>query len=165
MPHALYRAVRTVRQRLSKGVSDLIIVNYCEQMPNPRSRVYLDRQRDRFHMPRLVLDWVINREETESLLRLHALLDDRLRRHGLGRVERPSEEAPSYTDASHHIGTTRMSTNPREGVVDEHCKVHGVDNLFIAGSAVFPTAGHANPTLTIVALAIRLAERLQRNAA
>ena len=88
-------------------------------------------------------------------MRLHDLLDSHLRRNGLGRLDHSS--APfgelKYTDASHHLGTTRMSADPRDGVVDEHCRVHGVANLFIAGSGVFPTAGHANPTLTIVALA------------
>ena len=62
----------------------------------------------------------------------------------------------------HHIGTTRMAEDPTHGVVDRNCQVHGVDNLFIAGSSVFPTAGHANPTLTIVALALRLADHLKR---
>jgi choline dehydrogenase-like flavoprotein len=69
---------------------------------------------------------------------------------------------PCYTDASHHMGTTRMSEDPRSGVVDRNSRVHGVDNLYVAGSSVFPSAGHANPTLTIVALALRLAEHLRR---
>jgi choline dehydrogenase-like flavoprotein len=63
-------------------------------------------------------------------------------------------------DVFHHAGTTRMAGNPSEGVTDEHCRVHGIGNLYVAGSSVFPTAGHANPTLTILALALRLAERL-----
>jgi choline dehydrogenase-like flavoprotein len=98
------------------------------------------------------------------MLRLQTLLDTYLRKHQLGYVDNTSEPFREllYTDASHHIGTARMSTDLRTGVVDAHCKVHGIDNLFIAGSAVFPTAGYANPTLTIVALAIRLAEHLKR---
>jgi choline dehydrogenase-like flavoprotein len=133
-------------------------------MPNPQSRVYLGDKRDRLDMPRLVLDWRIRREETESLIRLQELLDCHLRRHRLGWLEVTSEEFSDqlYRDASHHIGTARMSRNRQDGVVDERCAVHGVDNLFIAGSAVFPTAGHANPTLTIVALASRLAAHLKR---
>jgi choline dehydrogenase-like flavoprotein len=66
-----------------------------------------------------------------------------------------------YEELAQYYGTTRMSTDPRQGVVDAQCQVHGVNNLFIAGSAVFPTSGHANPTLTLVALAIRLAERFK----
>ena len=163
MPHFLYSTARKFKQWLSKGVTELIVVNYCEQMPNPQSRVYLSDKRDRFNMPRLVLDWQLRPEETHSLMRLQALLDKYLRQHQLGCLETPAEPFSDllYTDASHHIGTTRMSTDPRQGVVDAQCNVHGVDNLFIAGSAVFPTSGHANPTLTIVALAIRLAERLR----
>jgi choline dehydrogenase-like flavoprotein len=162
LPHFFYSPARKLRQRLSKGVRELVIVNYCEQMPNPQSRVYLGDRRDRLNMPLLVLDWKIRREETATLLRLQALLDCHLRRQGIGRVDTTGEFSPErYRDASHHIGTARMSRDPRDGVVDEQCAVHGVSNLFIAGSAVFPTSGHANPTLTIVALAIRLAAHLK----
>jgi choline dehydrogenase-like flavoprotein len=63
----------------------------------------------------------------------------------------------------HHLGTTRMHRDPTKGVVDEHCRVHDVSNLYLAGSSVFPTGGYANPTLTIVALALRLADRLKSN--
>jgi choline dehydrogenase-like flavoprotein len=66
-----------------------------------------------------------------------------------------------YTDASHHFGTTHMGDDLRTGVVDPSCRAHGVGNLFIAGSSIFPTSGYASPTLTIVALAIRLAEHLK----
>jgi hypothetical protein len=76
---------------LSKGVTELIVVNYCEQMPNPQSRVYLSYKRDRFNMPRLVLDWQIRPEETHSLMRLQALLDKYLRQHQLGCLETPTE--------------------------------------------------------------------------
>ena len=69
---------------------------------------------------------------------------------------------PRYTDAAHPIGTTRMSADPRLGVVDADCRVHGVPNLYMAGSSVFPTAGHAPPTFTIVCLALRLADHLRR---
>jgi choline dehydrogenase-like flavoprotein len=164
LPHAVYSSARKLRQRLGKGLRELIVVNYCEQMPNPQSRVYLGEKRDRLNMPVLVLDWKIGRGETDGLMRLHALLDASLRRHGLGELDNTSERFTDrmYRDASHHLGTARMSTSPRDGVVDERCAVHGVGNLFVAGSAVFPTSGHANPTLTIVALAIRLAEHLKR---
>lgn len=165
MPHSLYRVARQLKDRFSRGVTDLIVVTYCEQPPNPQSRVYLGRERDRFGVPRLVVDWVVGRKETETLMRLHELIDGHLRRGGLGQLDHGASDSPSgdlrYTDASHHVGTTRMSADPRDGVVDEQCKVHGVANLFIAGSGVFPTSGHANPTLTIVALAVRLARHLK----
>ena len=97
-------------------------------------------------------------------MRLQELLDQYLRKTNIGSVKTAANEidALSYTDASHHIGTTRMSEHPRNGVVDQNCKVHGVENLFIAGSSVFPTCGYANPTWSIVALALRLAEHLQQ---
>ena len=72
-----------------------------------------------------------------------------------------SECVDALAGLPHYIGTTRMSDDPREGVVDRNCAVHGMENLYVAGSSVFPTAGQANPTLTIVALALRLANRLR----
>ena len=66
------------------------------------------------------------------------------------------------TDASHHIGTTRMGDNEKKSVVDRNCRVHGIENLYVAGASVSPTSGHANPTLTAVALAFRLADHLEK---
>jgi choline dehydrogenase-like flavoprotein len=96
---------------------------------------------------------------SRSLLALQDRLATTLRAVGIGEVN-PGAGEPRYTDASHHMGTTRMSREPRTGVVNRDCRVHGVDNLYLAGSSVFPTAGHANPTPTIVALALRLAAHL-----
>jgi choline dehydrogenase-like flavoprotein len=161
MPHPFYRLARQLKDRFSSGAVDLVLVNYCEQAPNPQSRVYLGTAADRFGMPRLVLNWAIGRHETETLMRLHEILDDHLLKYGLGRVDHPDGEDLRFTDASHHLGTTRMSVDPRDGVVDADCRLHGVSNLFIASGGVFPTAGHANPTLTIVALAARLGAHLK----
>ncbi|MDH4169626.1 MAG: GMC family oxidoreductase, partial [Acidimicrobiia bacterium] len=61
-----------------------------------------------------------------------------------------------HPSAHHHAGTTRMSVRPEDGVVDPRGAVHGVDNLFVAGASVFPTAGYANPTLTAMALGCRV---------
>ena len=87
-----------------------------------------------------------------------------LARARLGRLEMPAEDPPPLPNPlgiNHHIGATRMHTDPKQGVVDANCRVHGVSNLFIAGSSVFPTGGYANPTLTIIALAIRLGDRIR----
>src|SRR4030095_6535997 len=165
MPHFLYRAFKAARGRFGKDVSELVIVNYCEQAPNPSSRVFLSDERDKLNMNRLILDWKVGAEETRTLVRLQELLDQYLRKTNIGSLKTAANEidaALSYTDASHHIGTTRMSEHPRNGVVDQNCKVHGVENLFIAGSSVFPTCGYANPTWSIVALTLRLAEHLQQ---
>jgi choline dehydrogenase-like flavoprotein len=95
----------------------------------------------------------------DSVLRLQEMLVAELQRTGVGTLER-SLEPPVYTDASHHMGTTRMSAHPDQGIVDTECRLHGIANLYLAGSSVFPSGGHANPTLTIVALALRLADHL-----
>jgi choline dehydrogenase-like flavoprotein len=164
LPHVLYRMVKAVKNRISGGVTELIVVNYCEQAPNPQSRVYLSRERDQLQMNRLVLDWKVTDDETKSLIRLQEVVDSYLKKTHIGCLDNTSQKLSDlyYTDASHHIGTTRMSDDPRTGVVDSNCRVHGVENLFIAGSSVFPTSGYGNPTLTIVALAIRLTEHLKK---
>ena len=163
MPHSLYRIFKAARDKLGTDLTELTVVNYCEQAPNPESRVYLSHERDRLNMNRLVLDWKVGAGETRTLTRLQELLDVYLRKNQVGYLAKDSIEMTSlsYTDASHHIGTTRISENPRHGVVDTNCRVHGVKNLFIAGSSVFPTCGYANPTWTITALAIRLANHLK----
>jgi choline dehydrogenase-like flavoprotein len=93
-------------------------------------------------------------------LRARARIGQELVKSGLGAFEL-KDASPKSSDSSHHMGTTRMHADARQGVVDADCRVHGVANLFIASSAVFPTGGFANPTLTIVALGIRLADHLR----
>ena len=163
MPHFLYRLVKKVKNEISGGVTELIVVNYCEQAPNPQSRVYLSDEQDRLQMNRLVLDWKVGNEGTKSLIRLQELVNSSLKKAHIGYLDNTAQQLSDlrYTDASHHIGTTRRSDDPRIGVVDRNCRVHGIRNLFIAGSSIFPISGHANPTLTIVTLAIRLAEHLK----
>ena len=160
-----YAALKAFSHRFRK-VSDLTIINYCEQVPRPESRVFLAEARDRLGVNTLVLDWRIGAEETTAILRLQELVAERLERQGIGKLTRsePDSAGPQYTDASHHMGTTRMSDDPRQGVVDRNTRVHDVDNLYVAGSSVFPTVGYANPTLTIVALALRLADHLKQAA-
>jgi choline dehydrogenase-like flavoprotein len=165
MPHCFYRPYLTLKRKLSPSVTtkNLTVINYCEQAPNPQSRVFLSEKRDRFQMHSLVLDWKVGAEETRSILRLHELLGKYLVKSGIGILEStlPDTHTLPFTDASHHMGTTRMSAEPRLGVVDNNCRVHSIKNLFIVGSSVFPTAGYANPTPTIVALALRLADHLK----
>ena len=120
-------------------------------------------------MPLLRIDWRIGELERRSVMRLNELIGLELRRVGLPehfRNNHLSEDInwrSQFIDRAHPSGTTRMSDSPKQGVVDRNCKVHGVAGLYIAGSSVFPTAGHANPTLMIVALAIRLADWLKRH--
>ena len=143
-------------------------LNYhAEQIPNPDSRVTLNEERDAYGMPRLTIDFRYLPADAESVAQAHAILDRQLRAAGKGQVDyhRPPDQRIAHimeqaTDGFHQAGTTRMSHDPRLGVVDRDCRVHGIDNLFIASSSVFPTTGEANPTFMAVALAARLAAKL-----
>jgi choline dehydrogenase-like flavoprotein len=161
MPHALYRAYVAIRDRLPRPArpKTYVGVYFCEQPPEASSRVTLGHDTDRLGMRRLSLHWHLGDALLRSVFRLQELLRDELESTGLGTLEAASTE-PHFTDASHHIGTTRMSVDAHHGVVNTDCRLHSVRNLYIAGSSVFPCAGHANPTLTIVALALRLARHL-----
>jgi len=136
-----------------------------EQHPNPDSRVTLNDDRDELGMRRVDVDWKVGDEDRDTLRRTVEMVGRRLGALGLARVEvdpsgRALEDWPVEV-GNHHMGTTRMSDDPATGVVDADGRMHEVDNLYIAGSAVFPTSGMANPTLTIVALAHRLADHLR----
>jgi choline dehydrogenase-like flavoprotein len=137
----------------------------CEQAPNPDSRVSLSNQRDTLGLPRLKLDWRLTDQDRISFythLRSLALEFGAL---GSGRMRETIADQNNWPQpvngGSHHMGTTRMSDDPSRGVVDRNSKVHDIDNLYVAGSSVFPSSGSANPTLTLVALTLRLAEHLK----
>jgi choline dehydrogenase-like flavoprotein len=133
----------------------------AEQAPDPASRVALSNRRDTLGVPEIVLDWRVNPADTSSLLQWLDLLKRDVGARGLGEIISPPEGwQHEISGGPHHMGTTRMSSDPRHGVVDEHCRLHSVDNLYIAGCSVFATAGYANPTFTLVALALRLADTL-----
>jgi choline dehydrogenase-like flavoprotein len=136
-----------------------LLVNF-EQRPNPENRVALSSLRDAYGVPRIELHWRWRPEEQAELERLRTVIAAGLESADLGRVRIETGMRPD-PNAHHHAGTTRMHADPRHGVVDADSLVHGTDNLYVAGSSVFPTAGFANPTLTIVALALRLADHLK----
>jgi choline dehydrogenase-like flavoprotein len=155
------------------GLRDLALVVRAEQSPNPDSRIRLTDQTDALGLPRVALDWRTNALDVRSVERLVAALDRELRRLTMGKVEAAdwlSDPKGGWrTDplvsvhpigGYHHMGTTRMSEDPRKGVVDADGRVHGVDNLYVLGSSVFSTSGWANPTLTIAALAMRTSDRV-----
>jgi choline dehydrogenase-like flavoprotein len=137
----------------------------CEQAPNPESRVSLSDQRDALGQPRLKLDWRLTEQDRLSFYTNLRSLSLEFGALGMGRmletVPDPRDWPQPIAGGSHHMGTTRMSTDPSRGVVDRNCKVHNVENLYVAGSSVFPTSGSANPTLTLVALTLRLAAHLK----
>jgi choline dehydrogenase-like flavoprotein len=140
-----------------------------EQAPRPESRLFLEGKRDALGMRRIALDWRLDAESIASAKRSMELVSAGVAKARLGRIysflhanDEPRPGAwPGFTGGHHHMGTTRMGSNPRFSVVDRDCRVHGVENLHIAGSSVFTTGGFGNPTLTIVALALRLADRLE----
>jgi choline dehydrogenase-like flavoprotein len=135
-----------------------LVIN-LEQRPQPENYVTLGRDTDIHGNPRAELHWRWTNDEQAEWERVRARIVADIESAGLGRIELlPGSRLDP--NAHHHAGTTRMSDGPDEGVVDRDCRVHGVDNLYVAGASVFPTAGYANPTLTIVALAIRLADHL-----
>jgi choline dehydrogenase-like flavoprotein len=146
---------------------DTALYMRAEMAPNRDSRVTLsDKDRDALGMPRVRVDWRLGDLDIASIKRSLDAVAQAFGRGGVGRVYRTFAHDDSLSEAliggSHHMGTTRMHGDPRRGVVDADCRVHGISNLFVAGSSVFPTVGFSNPTLTIVALALRLAERLGR---
>jgi choline dehydrogenase-like flavoprotein len=116
-------------------------------------------------MPRVKVDWRYLPADIESVRRSLDVFVEEFRKSGVGNFEfdatKLEEDLTRFgAYGGHHIGTARMGKDPETSVVDANCKVHHVDNLYIAGSAVFPTSGQANPTLTIAALSLRLADHL-----
>jgi choline dehydrogenase-like flavoprotein len=139
-----------------------------EQCPNPDSRVKLIGEKDALGLNRIALDWRLTDFDKRSLRRSQELIGAEFGRLGVGRFKLDDwvlADDNSWPEdlhgGHHHMGTCRMSEGPNEGVVDRNCRVHGVDNLYVAGSAVFPTTSYVNPTLTVVALALRLADHLK----
>jgi choline dehydrogenase-like flavoprotein len=138
---------------------------HAEQQPNPQSRITLTQALDPLGLPRLNVDWRYTAVDVDTVTRSIALLSQDIERSRIGTFDYDPQtlefEMTRYgAYGGHHLGTARMGTDERSSVVDGDCRVHGVDNLFIAGSAVFPTSSQANPTLTVVALALRLAAHL-----
>jgi choline dehydrogenase-like flavoprotein len=139
---------------------------HAEQAPNPDSRVTLSRRRDRLGVPLPKVDWrLTSLDRRTAEVMVHTVAEE-FRRLGLGEVRpQPWLADPRWirhaSDSFHHMGTTRLGSDPTTGVVDPNCQIHGVRGLFVAGASVFPAAGFANPTLTIAALAIRLADHLK----
>jgi choline dehydrogenase-like flavoprotein len=143
---------------------------HAEQEPNAASRVGLSEKRDELGMPQLLVDWRYTRQDIATVKEAVRLLAADLQTSGVGTFEYDPEsvelESTRYgAYGGHHLGTARMGSDPRTSVVDASCRIHGIDNLFVAGGAVFPTSSQANPTLTIVALALRLAAELKAQAA
>jgi len=163
------------RLRLLGGMTRVNVMIRSEQAPDPASRVMLSAGRDGLGVRRAVLHWRRGALEKHTARVLVEHLGAKLEHLGIGVVTPSAWLLESGTEwpvdptvsnhpiaGYHHMGTTRMSNCPADGVVDPNCRVHGYDNLFVAGSSVFPTASWANPTLTILALSRRLGVHLGR---
>ena len=144
---------------------DLLI--QTEQVPDPNNRVTLSRDRDALGCYRAQLHWEWGAANRTKVKRIQELLIKTFQETGLGRLEPKRKDGEPFLGGpagmAHHIGTTRMHHDPRQGVVDANQRVHSVSNLYITGSSVFPTGGYANPTLTILALSLRLADHLKQH--
>lgn len=161
---ALRRVVGTMVRRIWRSSAPMVGTTYqllidLEQLPSRESRVTLSDRRDGFGRRRLRLRWRWSAADEAHRQRILAVVERELVRAGVGRVRRVGS-APPNPVAHHHMGTTRIHPDPSEGVVDADLRVHGTTNLYVAGSSVFPTGGFANPTLTAIALALRLGDHL-----
>jgi choline dehydrogenase-like flavoprotein len=133
----------------------------AEQAPNPGNRVTLDDRTDAIGMPRARVHWQIGADDVENIRRATRMWVDACDRRvaDVDSFVTPDDRwIEALAGGAHHMGTTRMHRDLRRGVVDEHCRVHTTSNVYVAGSSVFPTGGWAPPTLTIIALALKLAD-------
>ncbi|UYY57062.1 GMC oxidoreductase [Sphingomonas sp. S2-65] len=169
LDRALTSTVRRLRGHeplLGAGTASLVID--LEQTPDPESRIVLDASRDALGLRSAAIDWRIGKDERRTGHLFTQRICDWIDRAGLGassKIEGLEEDGGLRTgemhESYHHLGATRMSETAATGVVDASLRVHGTDNFYLCGGSVMPTGGHANPTLTIVALALRLGEMLQ----
>ena len=140
-----------------------------EQSPNPNSRITLGKEKDEFGVPLAHLHWDLTELDKRSVRTIYQIIGQQVGIAGIGRVKLfdflQDEMDHSFPDTTnggwHHMGTTRMSDDPKHGVVNANCQVHGIHNLFVAGAGCYATSAAPNPTLTIVALSVRLADHLK----
>jgi choline dehydrogenase-like flavoprotein len=165
MGNTIYSATADLWDNLfDENLSYYLLETASEQIPNPNSRVHLSHDVDALGKRKAVLDWRLSDQDRDTVLKSCEIIGMELGASDLGRLmmtvgDNLSEW--SIWGKHHHMGTTRMHNDPKQGVVTENSRVHGIENLYLAGSSVFPTSGSATPTLTIVALALRLADLIK----
>ncbi|NOZ09923.1 MAG: GMC family oxidoreductase [Gammaproteobacteria bacterium] len=157
---------REAQPLTKEGGTYMAVHMAMEPIPNPDTFVRLSAKRDLFGQRQLEVNWQVTDAERSNAHRAIELCALEFARMGFGRayapmLEKPDEWPANFTSGKHHCGTTRMSDSPKTGVVDRNCKVFDVDNLYVTGSSVFPTIGHTNPTINLVALSLRLADHLK----
>lgn len=154
--------------KLERGTVDraFALQTRIEQAPNPDSRVTIGEETDELGMPLANLHWKLTDLDKRSIRRINEIIGEQMGIAGLGRIKLREflrdENDMSWPEGTnggwHHMGTTRMNSDPKKGVVDANCQVHGIRNLYVAGSGCYTTSGAPNPTLTIVALSLRLSD-------
>lgn len=161
---------RSILMPGSETIEKSLVTLVCEseQVPNPNSQITLSEQRDGLGQRKAKVNWQLAEEDLHTTQVFIKTLGEQLAAHFNTRIRIPEWLSSPYEnwtaqfrDVSHHMGTTRMSATAKEGVVDKNCRMHALDNLYVAGSSVFTTSGQVNPTLTIVSLALRLADHLK----
>lgn len=140
---------------------------HSEQNPNPDSTVKLAQSTDRLGMRKLSIDWRYQASDIDTVQQTLHCIAQSLKRRQIGTLDFQSDEVEAAllqhgAYGGHHLGTTRMGNDPKYSVVNRHCRLHAISNLYIASGSVFPTSSQANPTLTIVALAMRLGQHIKQ---
>jgi choline dehydrogenase-like flavoprotein len=164
---ALARGILVDGRRYYPANSAIHLRVDTEQLPDANSRITLTNEQDSLGLTRVAVDWRVSEVEMRTVRRAAELLGEELERRGVGTLEPAVDPFDSRVpwgelkgDSFHMMGGTRMARVPEEGVVDPNCRVVDTHNLYIAGASVFPTGGVANPTLTLIALTLRLADHL-----
>lgn len=155
--------------RFQRKARKFILRAFLDQFPNPENRVRLSQVRDAHGMPKADVKWTWTEQDRESVLDFFRVIDGDLAARRLGRIDysglERTVEWPLIGIHSHFLGTTRMGEDPRTSVTNRDCRVHGSDNLYVAGPSLFPAYGYANPVYTIGALSLRLADHLKEKLA
>ena len=158
----LARQFRQLSHRLGRTPATTYrVLLDLEQAPHPDNRITLTDRCDALGMPMVQVHWQWRPEDEQFRRKLLHVIQREFARHGCGEAK-VTEGIPLENGVHHHAGTTRMHTDPALGVVDSTLRLHDHDNLYVTGASVFPTCGVANPTLTVVALSLRLAAQLAR---
>ncbi|MBP6058446.1 MAG: GMC family oxidoreductase [Nitrosomonas sp.] len=139
---------------------------HAEQLPNKNSRIHLTNEKDALGMPKIHIDWQYLAEDVEAVKKNLTLFSEEIAKNNIGDFEFDADNLETElmrfgAYGGHHVGTTRMGNDPETSIVNKDCRVHGVSNLYIASSSIFPTSSQANPTLTITAMALRLATHIK----
>ena len=151
----------------AEEIEGFMVYMMMEQTPHRDNRIKLSANKDRFGIPKIEIDWTLTDSDKENLWKALEVLAQDVGERSLGRLKILKErEQRMWREGigfgHHHMGTTKMAANEKEGVVDKNQKVFGTKNLYVAGSSVFPTGGHVPPTLTITATSIRLAQHIEK---